>query len=215
MLKRSLKGRNPLTLESLQSLSKEELQRILGSLEIATLRWFQFKIDSQLVKSSQLDILVFWELYKRETAELKHQEWVPPDDAEDQAVDHDHARSQKAKRLGISKHALVLEKRRLKKEAKITKINQKASCDAIKHQKTAKQMKPRNTSSKIDVVDPEDVRWDVYQEQNQDYIQDYLFDLAQLPQDKPCERPDPWDLNLEPFLSDMYDYICGSGYDSD
>lgn len=78
-----------------------------------------------------------------------------------------------------------------------------------------KQRKTRITLSKIDVVDPEDVWWDVYQQRNEDYIQDYLYDLAQLPQDEPCENPDHWDLNLEPYITDMHESICGSWYDSD
>jgi hypothetical protein len=124
-----------------------------------------------------------------------------------------HERNLTSKLRSVVKRELVKGKTHRAKEAAIA---QKCGHRGIKSRKTRSAASPKVVPD--DVVEPKDVWWDVYFEHADD--RDYecllqLAELAELAENEPvqCERPGPWDLDLEPFFSDMYEDICGSAYD--
>jgi hypothetical protein len=124
-----------------------------------------------------------------------------------------HERHLSSKRRSAVKCKFVKQKLHQKHEAAIAQ-----KCG---HASGYKSRKPRIAASpkveQDDVVEPNDLWLDVYFEHYDDQLYEWLLQMAELQENEPvpCERPGPWDLNLKPYIDDMYEEICGSWYDSD
>ncbi len=118
-----------------------------------------------------------------------------------------HLRFKNSKKRGYSKQMnVVMKKRRHQKEAALASKCGHVIC------------KKRITSSTVpEIIYPLEVEEDVYWEHEKDRDQEYLELLMQIQeneQDQDDEKPGPWDLNLQPYLDDMYDDLCGPWYES-
>jgi hypothetical protein len=124
-----------------------------------------------------------------------------------------HQRSKISKKRGYSKQInVVMKKLRHQKEA--------ALAPKCGHVIGSKLVKKRIALSKVpEIIYPWEVKEDVYWEHEEDRDQEYLEQLMQMQeqeqeQEQDDEKPGPWDLNLQPYLDDMYYDLCGPWYES-
>ena len=139
-----------------------------------------------------------------------------PKDENVPVVGCSHERFLSSKSRSATKREIVKQKRHRQKEAVIAQ-----KCG---HASACKPMKTRVASPRVeldDIVDPDDVWWDVYDDHTEDCEQDRLDMVARNEmeqwgneQQQP-QKPGPWDLDLEPYMTDMYEEMCGPWYDSD
>lgn len=127
-----------------------------------------------------------------------------------------HERFLSSKSRSAMKREIVKQKRHRQKEAIIAqKCGHASACKPIK----TRVVLPKLDTS--DVIDPNDVWWDVYNDHIDDCEQDRLDTVARNEmeqwgneQQQP-QKPGPWDLDLEPYMTDMYEEMCGAWSDSD
>jgi hypothetical protein len=118
-----------------------------------------------------------------------------------------HQRSKISKKRGYSKQMnVVMKNLRHQKEAALAPKCGHVIC------------KKRITSSTVpEIIYPWEVEEDVYWEHEEDCDQKYLellMEMQEQEQDQDDEKPDPWDRNLQPYLDDMYNDLCGPWYES-
>ena len=118
-----------------------------------------------------------------------------------------HQRSKISKKRSYSKQMnVVMKKLRHQKEAALASKCGHVIC------------KKRIASSTVpEIIYPWEVEEDVYWDHEEDCDQEYLELLMQMQeqeQEQDDEKPGPWDLNLQPYLDDMYDDLCGPWYES-
>ena len=176
--------------------------------------WFQGTgLKGDLI-IKRIDILTErWEELRDAQNELR----IGSDSTDDEDVEDvpceicSHKRYLTSKLRSAVKRKLVKGKTHRAKEAAIA---QKCGHRSCKSRKARIAASPKVVPD--DVVEPNNVWWDVYNEHADDRDYECLIQLAELAENElvPCERPGPWDLDLEPFFSDMCNEFRRRAHDS-
>jgi hypothetical protein len=197
----------------IESFSKAVRDMTLDKLEKLS-PWFQGTGLKGDIIDDRIDVLtLYWAELRDEQNEIP----IGSDSSDDEEGENvppeicSHERHLSSKRRSAVKCEHVKEKKHRAKEAAIAK---KCGHRGSKSRKTRMAASPKVKPD--DVVKPNDVWWDVYIEHEDDRDYECLLQMAELQENEPvpCESPGPWDLDLEPYMTDMWEEFCGRAYDS-
>jgi hypothetical protein len=127
------------------------------------------------------------------------------------AISCNHERFLNSKSRSATKREIVKQKRHRQKEALIAQ-----KCG---HKNGSNKPKKTHCSNHVvEIVDPCDVAWDVYCDHMKVRDEECRLQLVQLLEEaEPITpvKPGPWDLDLNPYLDDMCEEMCGPWFESD